>query len=151
MDVIDLRILDILQVDGRITMKELGKRVGLTSPATIERVKKLEETGVIGGYRAVIDTQRAGLPIHAFITVGATHETCQALQQFACEHKNVMCCHRITGDSGFMMEVAVANMANLEQMMNQVMPFGHIQTSIVLSSPVEYQPVVIPENNGQKK
>lgn len=150
MDAIDLRIVDILQADGRITMKELGQRVGLTSPATIERVKKLEEIGIIIGYKAVIDMKRAGLPVRAVILVKAHPEKCKPFQSFVSLHSNVLTCHRITGDSDFFVEVAASGMSALEQLIDEFLFFGETKTHVVLSSSTENRPMALPgsERNG---
>lgn len=136
MDEIDASIIEILQGEGRITMKELGHRVGLTSPAAIERVKKLEENGIIKGYYAEIDLKKVGLPIEAVILVTTEHNNCRKFADFAQAHPNIMVCHRITGDACYLIKVAVADMDGLEKIINDVNTYGRTQTYIILSSPV---------------
>lgn len=145
MDAIDLRILELISGDGRITMKELGQRVGLTSPATIERVKKLEDTGVISGYKALINIKKAGLPIRACILVKVTEENiCKAFVEFCNMHSSVLSCHRITGDADYLVEVAVTSMGTLEQVIDEFMKYGITKTHLVLSSPVEQKVIALP-------
>jgi Lrp/AsnC family leucine-responsive transcriptional regulator len=144
MDNIDLRILDILQTDGRVTMKELGQRVGLTSPATIERVKKLEESGIIGGYRAVIDVVRAGLPVRAFLFVSLAGQTADAFLDLVRGHEGLIACHRLAGGASYLLEAAVADTAALESLLDQLAPFGKVETSIVLSTPVADKKLTLP-------
>lgn len=136
MDEIDASIIEILQKFGRITMKELGHRVGLTSPATIERVKKLEENGIITGYCAEIDLKKVGLPIEAIILVTTEHGSCREFAAFAREHPHIMVCHRVTGDACYLVKVAVADMDGLEKVINDITTYGRTQTYIILSSPV---------------
>lgn len=136
MDSIDLKIIDFLQTDGRITMKELGQRVGLTSPATIERVKKLEDSGIIGGYRADIDIAKAGLPVRAFILVTAGGQTGAAFVDFVRSHPSLLDCHRLAGGASYLVSAAVADTAALEGVLDELAPFGSAATYLVLSTPV---------------
>lgn len=144
MDHIDLRILDILQAEGRITMKELGQRVGLTSPATIERVKKLEESGIVSGYKAVINTTKAGLAIRAFIMLIMKSETEQNVNEFVHKHNSIIQCQRITGEADYLLEVAVDSLSALERLMNELLPYGQTRTCVVLSSLKENTPILLP-------
>jgi len=144
MDNIDLKIIDILQADGRITMKELGQRVGLTSPATIERVKKLEESGIISGYRAVIDVARAGLPIRAFLLITLAGQSGDAVVDFARRHAGVVACHRLAGSAAYIVEAVAAEMADLERMLDDALPLGGVETHLVLSTALSNRPVVLP-------
>lgn len=144
MDNIDLRILDILQTDGRVTMKELGQRVGLTSPATIERVKKLEESGIIGGYRAVINVARAGLQVRAYLFVSLAGQTSAAFLELVRGHEGLLACHRLTGGASYLLETAVADTAALEALLDELSPFGQVETHLVLSTPVSDKKLTLP-------
>jgi Lrp/AsnC family leucine-responsive transcriptional regulator len=124
MDSIDLKIIDILQTDGRITMKELGQRVGLTSPATIERVKKLE------------DIAKAGLPVRAFILVTTSGQAGTAFVDFARRHPSLLDCHRLAGSASYLVAAAVTDTAALETLLDELTPFGSASTHLVLSTPV---------------
>lgn len=144
MDNIDRKILDILQADGRITMKELGQRVGLTSPATIERVKKLEESGIIGGYRADINIARAGLSVRAVLLFTPAATDGHAFLEFARSHPGLLACHRLAGGAAYLAEAAVADIAALESLLDQMAPLGRTETHIVLSTPVTGKKVNLP-------
>ncbi|HMM21135.1 MAG TPA: Lrp/AsnC family transcriptional regulator [Selenomonadales bacterium] len=145
MDNIDLKILDILQADGRITMKELGQRVGLTSPATIERVKKLEEGGVIAGYKAILNIPRAGLPVRAFLLATLQNQqTGDKFVEFIRQQDGVLNCHRLAGRAAYLVEAVLSDMAGLEHFLDQVGVYGTLETYLVLSSPVEHKAVVLP-------
>lgn len=144
MDRIDLHILDILQSEGRITMKELGQRVGLTSPATIERVKKLEESGIVSGYKAVIDPAKAGLSVRAFIMLVVCNGRASDFGQFVREHNNIIQCHRIAGNADYLLEVAVNSLPALEKLVDEFAVFGQTHTCVVLSSPIETKPILLP-------
>lgn len=141
MDAIDLRILDLLQNDGRMTMKDLGGQIGLTSPATIERVKKLEESGVIRGYKAILDIKRAGASVRAFLLVNSSNQPCHNFAEFAASHNSILSCHRITGDCCYLVEAVVNGVNELEALLDQIMVFGTAQVHIILSSPVEHKAV----------
>jgi Lrp/AsnC family leucine-responsive transcriptional regulator len=136
MDNIDLKIVDILQVDGRITMKELGQRVGLTSPATIERVKKLEENGIIGGYRADINIAKAGLPVRAYILVKTDNSAGESLVSYCRSSARLIECHRLAGSASYLIGTAVADNAALEKLLDDLAAFGSTETHLVLSTPV---------------
>lgn len=144
MDTIDLKIVDILQADGRVTMKELGQRVGLTSPATIERVKKLEESGVIAGYKAIINIAQAGLPVRAFLLLTAGDVSAETVAEFAQGHENILQCHRVAGGASHLMEAAMADLGGLENLLDELSHLGLVEPLLVLSSPVEHKSVVLP-------
>src|SRR4051812_15713208 len=102
-DEIDRKILGLLQDDARISYAELGRRVGLTTPAVIERVRKLEDGGIITGYRAGIDAAKVGFPITAFIRMSITGVDYSHIIEVAQESKEVLECHRGTGGDSFIM------------------------------------------------
>ena len=136
-DEIDQKILKELQVDGRVSYAELGRRVGLTTPAVIERVRKLEDSGVIVGYRAEIDTAKVGLPITAFVRMSITGVDYSHIIEVAEQSNEVLECHRGTGGDSFIMKVAVSSVEHLQQIIDKLTPYGITTTAIVLSSPVK--------------
>jgi Lrp/AsnC family transcriptional regulator, leucine-responsive regulatory protein len=137
MDSIDWKILKELQRDARVSYAELGRRVGLTTPAVIERVRKLEDAGIITGYRAEIDAAKVGLPITAFIRMSITGVDYSRIIEVAENAPEVLECHRGTGGDSFIMKVAVSNVEHLQNLIDQLTPYGITTTSIVLSSPVK--------------
>ena len=136
-DEIDWKILKELQINARITFAELGRRVGLTTPAVIERIRKLEDAGIITGYRVEIDTAKVGLPITAFIRMSITGVDYSHIIEVASESTEVLECHRGTGGDSFIMKVAVADVGHLQTLIDKLTPYGITTTSIVLSSPVK--------------
>src|SRR5215213_1748127 len=136
-DDIDRKVLKELQQDARISYAELGRRVGLTTPAVIERVRKLEESGVIRGYRAEIDTAKVGLPITAFIRMSISGVDYSHIIEVAEQSDEVLECHRGTGGDSFIMKVAVGDVGHLQTLIDKLTPYGITTTSIVLSSPVK--------------
>jgi DNA-binding Lrp family transcriptional regulator len=140
MDDIDRRILELLQSDGRMTMKDLGWQIGLTSPAAIERVKKLEENGIIRGYAAVVDAKKIGSSLRAIFLVNCSC-TCRQFAEFAVLQEQILSCHRISGNHCYITEAVVNGMTELEQLQEQLLELGSVETLIVLSSPVEHKTV----------
>ena len=136
-DEIDRKILTELQVNARVSFAELGRRVGLTTPAIIERVRKLEDAGIITGYRADIDTSKVGLSITAFVRMSITGVDYSHIIRVVEESNEVLECHRGTGGDSFIMKVALRSVGHLQQVIDRLTPYGITTTTIVLSSPVE--------------
>ncbi len=135
-DEIDRKILRELQQDARTSYAELGRRVGLTTPAVIERARKLEDAQIITAYRAEIDTAKIGLPITAFIRMSITGVDYSHIIEVVQDSNEVLECHRGTGGDSFIMKVAVASVEHLQEMIDRLVPYGITTTTIVLSSPV---------------
>ncbi len=130
-------ILRLLQDDARLSYNELGRRVGLTPPAVAERVRRLEEAGVIAGYHAEVRAEKIGLPIAAIIRINAAGGKCDKIAHLSATIPEVLECHRITGSDSYIMTVAVEDVARLEALLDRLTPYGDLTTSIVLSSPVK--------------
>lgn len=145
-DEIDKNILAILQHNARESYAELGRRVGLTTPAVIERVRKLEDAGVISGYRAEVDTARVGLPITAFVRMSITGVDYSHIIEVARSSNEVLECHRGTGGDSFIMKIAVSSVEHLQELIDKLTPYGITTTTIVLSSPVQRKVVTPAED-----
>lgn len=137
MDYTDYQIIEILQKNGRISMKDLGKAVNMTSPAVTERVRKLEENGVILGYKAIIAPGKLNKNIMAFINVGLSPENYQPFISYAKKNEKIIECHHVTGDFSVIIKVITENMEELKSLIDDIKKRGHTQTSIILSSPIE--------------
>ena len=142
-DEIDRKVLTELQHDARVSYAELGRRVGLTTPAVIERVRKLEDAGVITGYRAEIDPAKVGLPITAFVRMSISGVDYSHIIEVAEQSDEVLECHRGTGGDSFIMKVAVSSVEHLQEMIDRLTPYGITTTTIVLSSPVRRRAVQV--------
>ncbi|MER9677049.1 Lrp/AsnC family transcriptional regulator [Mesorhizobium sp. M0208] len=128
LDPTDLAIIEIMQEDGRIGISELGRRVGLSQPATSERVKRLEERGVITGYKAAA----LGLGTMAVIRLRTTHEHIQAcLKKFA-QLPEVVEVLRVTGEDCFLVKVVVPSPPDLESIVDSIGRYGTVTTNVVL-------------------
>ena len=144
-DTIDWKILKELQENARITFAELGRRVGLTTPAVIERVRKLEDARIITGYAAEIDTAKVGLPILAFVRMSISGVDYSRIIEVAESTKEILECHRGTGGDSFIMKVAVSDVASLQNLIDKLTPYGITTTAIVLSSPVKSRVINKPD------
>ncbi|WP_404469655.1 Lrp/AsnC family transcriptional regulator [Sutcliffiella horikoshii] len=140
MDEIDQSILRHLQENARMSMTELGKRVGLSTPATNERVKKLEDKEVIKGYRAIVDPEKLDKNVTAFILFDTKQG--KKFRDFCREHSVVVECHRLAGQYSYLVKVVAESVKELEDFIDATLPFGEPSTLIKLSSVVEFKPVV---------
>ena len=137
LDDVDVRILLILQDEARITMRNPGARVGLSAPAVAERVRRLEQRGVVRGYRAEVAPARVGLPVVAFLSVGMSRDVRPSprLESNIGGINEVVECYRITGEDAYLLKVAVADMDALRDVIDRVSEYGPVKTSVVLSVP----------------
>jgi Lrp/AsnC family transcriptional regulator, leucine-responsive regulatory protein len=136
-DPINRRLLEELQGNARLTMAELGRRVDLSAPAVAERVQRLEEAGVITGYRAQVDPKAVGFPIAAVVRVRPASRQLQKIPDIARETPEVVECYRITGEDCFFLKLHLRSIDDLEEILDRFTPYGRTTTSIVHSSPVE--------------
>jgi len=130
------QILRELQLDARLNFAELGRRVGLSTPAAADRVRNLEAAGIITGYRAEIDLEKVGLPILAILRISAVGDVLARITSAVRDIPEVLECHRSTGVDSFIMKVAVRSVEHLETLIDRLTPYGTTSTAIVLSSPV---------------
>ncbi len=136
LDDIGWALLRELQENARLSFSELGRRVGLTPPAVADRVRRMEEAGIIRGYRLEIDHTLIGLPLTAVIRVTHRGVNCLELGRIVSEYPEVLECHRLTGAESYSMKVALRSVEHLQELIDRLMPYGETVTSIVLSSPV---------------
>jgi Lrp/AsnC family transcriptional regulator, leucine-responsive regulatory protein len=139
LDPLAWKILAELQADARLSYSELGRRVGLSTPAAAERVRRLEDSGVIEGYEARVNPARLGLAVAAFIRIRLTgsESLARKLTAAAGQMPEVLECHRCTGDESFILKVRVESVDDLQKLIDKLTPFGMTSTSLILSSPVE--------------
>jgi Lrp/AsnC family leucine-responsive transcriptional regulator len=144
LDRIGWRILEELQEDARIQFVELGRRVGLSTPAVIERVHRMEEAGIITGYRVEIDRSKVGLPVCAFIRVRVIGDFIPRMIAAAREMPEVFECHRIAGEDTFLLKVCVPTSEALEKTVDKLTPYVATTTMLVFSSPVSRRTIEPP-------
>lgn len=151
-DTLDERILSELQANGRLTMKALAERVGLSSPAMIERVRRLEERGVLSGYRAVVDPAAIGRPLSALIAADIDRSNSDHFLERLRTEPSVVECLRTTGDRSFLIKVNVTSTDELEQLVDDLAELGaRCSTSIILSAPIQDAPIVPPEGTVSQR
>lgn len=149
MDRTDLKIIQLLQENARITMKEIGNQVGLTSPAVTERVHRLEDEGVIRGYHAELNPLALGRNVVAFVEVDVPPRNYEKFIEF-CEKKNsIVEHHHIIGPYNSMLRVVVHDSGELEELLSEMKVYGNSQTAIVLSSYFHHKKFSEPENRLQ--
>lgn len=137
LDATDWILLRELQANARITRNELGQKAGLSGPAAGERIRRLEDAGVITGYHAAIDLSKVGRTISAFIRVRFSGGKYDAFERLVEQTPQILECHHVTGDDCFIIRAAVATMSELEDVSALLSRFGPTATSIVYSSALE--------------
>ncbi|RIX50252.1 Lrp/AsnC family transcriptional regulator [Paenibacillus nanensis] len=142
MDELDKQILVALQEQGRISMTDLGRTVSLSQPAVTERVRRLEEKGIIDHYRAVISPEKINKSISAFVLFYT--KNCDSFVEYCREAKDVIELHRISGHQyNFLVKIVTESLQSLELAINKLGAYGDSTTLIVLSSPIK-QDLLIP-------
>jgi Lrp/AsnC family transcriptional regulator, leucine-responsive regulatory protein len=136
LDAVNRKILAELQSDARLSVAELGRRVGLSSPAVAERLQRLEQQGVITGYRAQVDPRTLGYSLGVVIRIRPAPGQIQNVAELAQATPEIVECHRITGEDCYFMKAHVRDVTHLEEVIDHFVVLGQTTTSIVQSSPV---------------
>lgn len=136
MDEINLKIIKILQQDGRISFAELAKAVHLSAPAVAERVKRLEETGVITGFKATVNLEKMGYPISVMVQAKAFMGKEAEFMQMAKSRSEILECYNVTGEKAFMMKVAVQTMTQLDTLLEDFSHIAETNSMVILSAVV---------------
>jgi Lrp/AsnC family leucine-responsive transcriptional regulator len=140
-DQLNWRILEALQENARQSFAEIGRTVGLTSPAVAERVKRMEDLGIIKGYKAEVSYHKTGHQLKAIITLRAFMGRLKPFLEKVKEFKEVINCYRITGNENIIMEVVLYDQKHLEEFIDKVITYGETRTHIILSNVVEHGPI----------
>ncbi|MEU5051729.1 Lrp/AsnC family transcriptional regulator [Streptomyces sp. NPDC021096] len=135
-DATDWRILDALQSNGRAGYAELARTVNMSSSAVTERVRRLEEAGIIGGYTAVVDPERLGMPVLAFVRLRYPNGNYKPFHDLLAGTPEILEAHHVTGDDCFVIKVAARSMRHLEEVAGRIGALGSVTTSVVYSSPL---------------
>ncbi|MEU0536704.1 Lrp/AsnC family transcriptional regulator [Amycolatopsis tolypomycina] len=141
LDDVDWRLLELLQQDGRLSFSELGRRISLSGSAVTERVRRLEERGVITGYAASIDTTKLGLPIEALVRARVRSLDTPRFRTAVLPLPQVVAADHVTGEECWVLRVLCRDTAELEALLETVQRYGETSTSLVLSSPLRRRPV----------
>lgn len=140
-DATDWRILDVLQRDGRVGYAELARTVSMSASAVTERVRRMEQAGVIAGYAAVVAPERIGLPVLAFVRLRCPNGNSGPLQDLLDATPEILEAHHVTGEDCFFLKVAARSMRHLEEVSGRIGALGAVTTSVVYSSPLPRRPV----------
>jgi len=143
-DPLNVKLLRLLRDDPRIAVSALARRVGMSAPAVRERVQRLEEAGVITGYRLEIDPRALGYPISAFVRVRPMPGKLPKIAELAQKMPEVVECHRITGEDCFILRVYLEELDALDRVIDRFLAHGQTTTSLVQSSPVPPRGLPLP-------
>ncbi len=139
LDPIAWKLIECLQQNARLSFAELGRKVGLSTPAVAERVHRLEDAGIITGYHALVDLAKLGVPIRVLVRLTIPGGDLQIKRTVSAlkELPEISRCHRITGDESFVIEANVVSVLHLEAFIDRLSALGATSTSTILSSPVQ--------------
>jgi Lrp/AsnC family leucine-responsive transcriptional regulator len=135
-DDVNWRILGLLQENARASYAEIGRQVGLTPTAVAERVRRLEDVGVIRGYRVLLDVSALGFGITAYVRFAVRPGHSAQLVRLCAQLDEVLEAHRLTGEDSYLLRVVVTSIGHMEKVIDRLLPLGQPSTSIVLSTPV---------------
>jgi Lrp/AsnC family leucine-responsive transcriptional regulator len=144
LDKVDTVILKALQVNGRQSIADLARSISMSHSAAAERVRRLEEAGVIAGYGAIVDPERLGFAILAYLRLRYPSSIYEPLHQLLRDTPEVIEAHHVTGDDCFIMKVVATSMKHLEQVSGRIGTLGSVTTSVVYSSPLPPRPLLPP-------
>ena len=148
MDATNRLLLRELQADARLSLAELGRRVGLSSPAVAERLQRLEQAGVIRGYSADVDPRALGLTLTVVMRIRPAPREIVKVAELAQRTPEVVECNRITGDECYIMRAHVRDVEHLEEVIDRFVAYGQTTTSIVQSSPVPRRGLALDQPPG---
>jgi Lrp/AsnC family leucine-responsive transcriptional regulator len=137
LDHVDWQILELLQQNARLSYAEIGRRVGLSSPAAAERVRRVEEAGIIQGYHARINPAKIGRPVMVFIQARVPVERYAPFKDLVSGLSEIVECHHVTGNEAFILKAVLKSIAYLEPLVTQLSQYGQTTTSIVMSTQVQ--------------
>jgi Lrp/AsnC family transcriptional regulator, leucine-responsive regulatory protein len=144
LDPTNLALIGELQANARLTLAELGRRVGLSAPAVAERMARLEEDGVITGYHAEVDPRALGYELGALLRIRPAPRQIATVAELARDTPQVVECHRITGEDCFIARLHVRSVEELEEVIDRFAFHGQTTTSIMQTSPVPRRPAPLP-------
>lgn len=141
-DSLNSKILKCLQQNARLSNAEIGRQVGISSPAVSERIKKMEDLGIIEDYKTIVSPYELGYQFKAIITLRAFMGKLKPFLDKVKTYDEVINCYRITGDENIVMEVVLKNQKHLEAFIDQLISYGESKTQIVLSRVVKHKEVI---------
>ena len=147
MDELDWKVLGFLQRNGRMTYTELARLVHLSVPAVTERVRRLEEAGVIEGYAARVNPAAAGYPVGALVGITVPQPAKAKFLKLLDTIPEVLDCHHVTGADSYIMRLVAVSMTDLERLIERINLYGETRTSIVMSTPLPSRALERPQRS----
>ena len=146
-DSLNWNILNLLQQNARISNAAIGRKVGISSPAVSERIKKMEDAGLILGYKTLVSPFKADYQLKAIITLRAFMGKLKPFLTKVKTYDQVINCYRITGNENIVMEVVLKNQKQLEGFIDELIVYGETKTQIVLSNIIENTAITKPKSH----
>lgn len=140
MDQLDIRLLELLQMDGRMTLSELSKKTSLSRPSITERLKRLQDKKIIEGFSARVSLKEIGRNVIVYIQISELKVSSYTeFEKLIMDDPSIIECHRLTGSVSYLLKAAVTGMDHLSKLIDKLIPYGNLNTSIVLSSPISFR------------
>ena len=144
LDARNVELLRLLCGDPRMAISELARKVGMSAPATRERIRRLEEGQLIKGYRLELDPRALGFPVAAFVRIRPMPGKLPRISELAQRMPQVTECHRVTGEDCFILKIHFESLDGLDRILDQFLAFGQTTTSLVQSTPVPPRGLPLP-------
>ena len=141
LDDVGRRILVLLQKNARLTLSEIGRQVGLTQPAVAERVRRMEESGIITGYHAAINPEKMGRAVNVYIHITAHDGHYERIETFARQQPQITECYCIAGKVDILIRASFESVGDLSEMVDKLSAFGSVDSSIILGTYVAHRPL----------
>ncbi len=135
-DAVGWKLLRLLQENARLSFRQIGEAIGLTAPAVAERVRRMEDAGILSGYHAEVDLAKVGLPVMVFVHLTSNANQSRRIRTAVMDMPEVIECYCVTGNESYILKVAVASVPRLEHLLIELTEFGEVRTSLVLSAQV---------------
>lgn len=142
MDKLDVVLLELLQKNARITISELSKQLALSRPSVAERILRLQEKGIIEEFSARVSLDAVGRDTILFIQLSSLKVSPNVIEEMIAEDEDIIECHRVTGHIDYFIKAAVDGMDSMRLLIDRLMPYGVVNTSVVIASPVPYRHIV---------
>lgn len=143
LDSISVRLISEVQTDSRLSFNALARRLGISTPAVSERMRRLIESGSIRRFGVVLNRSKAGWPVTAFLRLHCTTDRYQSVRRMAVETPEILECHHTAGEDGFFLKITARDLQHLEGIVEQCRVLGETATSVVLSTYAEDKPLPI--------
>ncbi len=142
LDPLNLKILRVLEGNARISIAELARKVGLSTPSAAERVRRLQENGVIEGYATLVSLAALGLPVSAWLRIRPVPGQLATVADIVRSLPEIVRCDRVTGEDCFIALLHVASVADIERVIDKIVPYAMTNTAVIQSSPVAARSVL---------